>query len=563
MTSQLVIWLDDTPGDVRVMFKAKASDGAVRTGELGVSSTPAPDTFEFSASLAATAAIAASADLVGEPVVGAGKPASELMLWGGGASAPTGVALDDGEMDWLDARGFKWIHMAIGRLKDAGGTQDFRSDGGSVTAANYDYQEQIQNSDFVDRWHAYGADHKCYITWDAPYTTDPSGAAIRPWYDDAAWTAYCTKLEDLAAYGNWQGFDGIASDWEVFGNNNDAWHWDRWSTTDTHTEAQVRAKVFERGAQMMTAILSGMPNADVYIYNVFEPDGWHAIRSEWDRDTQGHPAVQIKALDWVQWDLYLGMSSVQGYSALKNNTAEFQKVVNPKPAPTAAEQWANAFRYSIGHMGALCSQGLSSDEWEYAHTRIKWMPFSWLDEIVGSTSSSFSYKKPFATVNTQLQAMRSWGMGGMLPMFDHSGFNTASYVDHNGVSYNAAMEDAAEPTPLADTTAPTLPVPTLGGSTITGTATDNYAMWAVKWEDNAGGSGMADMHLPDHHATRPLARDTGGLHHRRPLQLDDPALGDHTRRDLGDDHRRRQPHERIDAPRGLGDMRGVRWEPSQ
>ena len=125
------------------------------------------------------------------------------------------------------------------------------------------------------------------------------------------------------------------------------------------------------------------------------------------------------------------MASVERY-CVRKNTASLKGRRTAKPASSAADR-ANAFRYSINNMGAMLSQELSSADWEYAHPRIKWMPFAWLDEIVGATSSSFSYKKTAAFVDTQLQAMREWGMGEMFPIFDHSGFNTASYVDHNGV----------------------------------------------------------------------------------------------------------------------------------
>ena len=257
--------------------------------------TTAPRVVESAVSMATATTINTAFTATPAEAAGAGRAANELYLWGGGGSAPTGVALNNTEMDWLDARGFKHIHMGIGRLRGFGGSpaQDFRADGGPVTASNYDYQEQIQNSQFVTRWHAYGADHKAYLQWDTPKAGDPSGAAIADWYTDGTsttgWTEYCNRLQELAAYANWQGFDGISSDWEVFNNNDDAWHWDRWLTTDTHTQAQVRQKAFDRGVQMMTAILAGMPNADVYVYNMFEPGGWHESRSYWNR-THGSPA---------------------------------------------------------------------------------------------------------------------------------------------------------------------------------------------------------------------------------------------------------------------------------
>ena len=125
------------------------------------------------------------------------------------------------------------------------------------------------------------------------------------------------------------------------------------------------------------------------------------------------------------------------------------------------------------------------ENWDYAASRYHSSPFAWIN--AGPLESPYDDTRPPSYVQTQLTAMRKFGMGGGFANYHHGGGLTPSRY----APYADALRAAAMPGNV-DATAPTLDA-AAGAASIQGTAHDNLAVWAVRWRDDLGGSGIAEL----------------------------------------------------------------------
>jgi hypothetical protein len=127
------------------------------------------------------------------------------------------------------------------------------------------------------------------------------------------------------------------------------------------------------------------------------------------------------------------------------------------------------------------------ENWDYASSRLHWMPFSWLNP--GPSTSAFDDAKSALYVERQLLAMRKWGMGGMFPNFVYGALRLSDYTPYASAlraASSPARVDGADPTLELVSASPELP-------TIEGTARDNLGIRAVHWHDDLGGSGTTEL----------------------------------------------------------------------
>ena len=101
--------------------------------------------------------------------------------------------------------------------------------------------------------------------------------------------------------------------------------------------------------------------------------------------------------------------------------------------------------------------------------------------------SPYDDARPPSYVQTQLTAVRKFGMGGGFANYHHGGGLTPSWY----APYADIMRAAATPGNV-DSTRPTLHAAATAGK-IQGTAHDNLAVWVVRWRDNLGGRGVAEL----------------------------------------------------------------------
>jgi hypothetical protein len=235
----------------------------------------------------------------------------------------------------------------------------------------------------------------------------------------------------------------------------------------------------------MTALVSGFPNVEIVDTATNLPGTWSA----YVQNTVN--GVTNPYADDVQLNFWDGMTSVDGYSAIRFLDENFYKGTNVPGATFDA-----ALSYDANSWFAVMSTNFSN--WTYAADRVFLSPFAWIDDTsVQSEADAWSAPRPPAFVASQLEAYRKWGMGGVFG--DYIGQTLA---DFDYTPYVSAMQAAAVPGPTADqppsisisgpTTAPSY---TASGSTVSlsGAATDSMAIREVSWVDDQGGSGSAQL----------------------------------------------------------------------
>jgi hypothetical protein len=298
------------------------------------------------------------------------------------------------------------------------------------------------------------------------------------WFDDAEWSAaVLPAIGQAAAMARLEGFDGLTMDQEDYpgtGGRRHSWAVDY--PGSPHREDEVREKVRQRGREVMQAILAGFPEATVNAYHWNFPGGWGELVKH---EIGGLPADNASRLVHLEfWD---GMTSVPGYRAVRFLDSTFFKGIH------LSGTWDTALQYNANRLYATFSRHFGA--WDHAASRVHVQPFAWVDH----THEEWPYRaREPEFVEEQLRAFRRWSTDGE---FFNFVFNTPlSKYDYS--PYLPALRAASEPGPV-DTAPPALTVaPASGGApivTLAGTAVDNLALRAVRWETSSGAAGTAQM----------------------------------------------------------------------
>lgn len=396
--------------------------------------------------------------------------AQRLVFWAGCERV---AALTDDELDFWEESGVDGFVCMVGRLRDFGGTQDFTGDPhASLSGERFELQRTLRDSEIVERAEDRGM--KMYL---GAYLSNYNNTAtpLVDWFDDEGWSQVALpRLGELAASAELLGFDGLALDQELYGQKGGVetatWEWDY--PGNTHSEDEVREAARRRGEQVMDTVLGEFKGAELAVYNFSFPGDWNEFVKE---QVNG---IESAAADLLYIDFWNGMTSVEGYSAIRFYDSIFYKTPH-------VGTWEAALAYDFNQIYAAFSRGL--ENWEYASDRVHVSPFSWLNEGPDETSA-FDDAQPPEFVSEQLEAFRKWSGGGEFANFVYGGLDPAHYEDYRG-----AMQ-AASSRGTVDETDPTVEIAgTGGGPVITGTATDNLAIKAVRWQDDQGGSGVAEL----------------------------------------------------------------------
>lgn len=360
-------------------------------------------------------------------------------------------------------------------LLGIGGDRKFTGDPSvPLTGSGYDLERELRGTGIVSRAAArgmtlwLGVDMSNYWSGTAPFGD---------WFDDTTWSnTVLPQAANLAGAAKLLGFAGVAFDQELYpGSSGSAGSWEWNYPGNTHSEAAVRAKAKQRGAQLMSALVGAYPGVDILTIHFMLPEGWsELVQQEINGVTNAYQSM-------VQIDFWDGMTSVNGYGPVRMMDHVYNKTSHLFQAT-----WDTAFTYDLNRMSAMFSRRLSN--WAYASTRIDWGPFAWID----SGPTSFDAARSPSEVAAQLAAFRKWGTGGAFANFAYAGllggFDYGPYV--------AGMQAAAAPGTV-DTQAPsaTADPPARSGTnvTISGTATDNFAVRDVRWSTPGGASGAATM----------------------------------------------------------------------
>lgn len=405
--------------------------------------------------------------------------AHRLLFWAGYRDV---VALTDAQLDDWKARGVGGFICMSRALPEMGGTNRFTADpAANLELKGHELQRSIRESRIVQRAKDRGL--KMYLGCHLAnyYNT---ATPLKDWFDDEGWAkTVLPRMREFAGAARLLGFAGITFDQELYPQKGRVttatWGWDY--PGNTHSEAEVRAQARQRGRELMRAVLDGFPAAEIVVYHYQFPGTWWSVVQE-RRNHKPNAADPMLFIDF--WD---GMSSVEGYQAIRFINSLFYKATH------VGRDWDAALQYEFNSFYSLLSLRLSN--WHHASSRIFQSPFSWMN--AGPRKSAYDAARSPEHVASQLAAFAKWGMGGEFANFCYGGLGGFDYT-----RYAAAMKSAsvpavvdAEPPRLTITAPDPAKIYHAKDSTVTiaGVATDNLAVRVIRWVNDRGGSGAAQM----------------------------------------------------------------------
>jgi hypothetical protein len=395
--------------------------------------------------------------------------AHRLILW---TACRDVAALSEPALDRWIRRGVDGFVCSAGRLEAMGGEHAFNGDPrADLSSERYALQRALRSSAAVRK--ARSGELKLYLGVYASNAHNPQ-TAFEEWFDDEDWTAeLLPAVRDVAAAARSLGFAGVAIDQELYpvsSGTEASWSWDY--PGNERSEEEVRAQVAEQGRQLMGALLEGYPGLELAAYDTELPESW-------SEKVQEVVNGNLRAFEPdVRIDLWDGLSSVPGYSAIHWLDATFYKT------PHLGSDWATGLQYNANRIYSLLSRRLSN--WSYASSRLHLSPFSWINE----GPSEFAAAQDPESVAEQLTAFTRWGTGGTSAIYNYGPLGKFDYKP-----YRQALRRASTPTTV--TTSPprlTIDPPSAAREpNLSGTATSDFAIRAVRWHDDRGRFGTAEL----------------------------------------------------------------------
>jgi hypothetical protein len=388
------------------------------------------------------------------------------------------VNMKDSDLRRWKSDGVGGFACIVQRLYGLGGDQRFTGDLSGLDGAQYNLERYLRDSKVVSRAHDLGL--QLYMGF---YFANSANAQtpLAEWFDDAGWSrTVLPEVRNVAAAAHALGFDGLAFDQELYpqadGRQTATWNWDY--RGNAHTEADVRAKAQQRGAELMHSVLDGFPNTRVLAYASQFPDTWDDVVQ---REVNGENDPYGKS---VNIDFWNGVTSVNGFAFVNFLNALFYKTTHFRDA-----SWDDAYRYEYNGLYALLSRRFSN--WPAVADRVAESPFVW----ISNGSSTFEAARPPDYVAEQLAAARKWGMDRLFGNYTSDNLTTFDYGP-----YLSGLRAAAKPG-VVDSATPTISVtarnvkPSATASTIdlSGTASDDFALRVIRWRTDDGKSGAAKM----------------------------------------------------------------------
>jgi len=394
----------------------------------------------------------------------AANSADRVILWAGcdRIAALSAAAVQR----WID-RGVDGFVCSVGALRNLGGEHDFTgARGASLDGDGFALQRKLRASAVVKQ--ARRGRLKLYL---GMYASDSKNeqTPFKEWFDDRAWARdVIPHARDLAAAARSLGLAGVAIDQELYetSGGDPSWSWNY--PGNSHSEADTRARAVSRGHELMQAFVSAFPGVEVAAYATQLRDSWE------DKVQEVINKAPHSFDDDLRLDLWNGMTSVQGYSAILWLDAIFYKT------PHLGDRWEPGLRYNASSVYSLLSRRFSN--WSYASERLHLSPFAWIDE----GPSEFERARGSDYVKRQLQAFRRWGMGGAFGIYAYDDFEKFDYGP-----YEDAIRAASTPATV-DERPPKLSVALTAGR-LSGTASDDFAIRVVRWYDDEGRFGTAKM----------------------------------------------------------------------
>ena len=409
----------------------------------------------------------------GTAPVTAADGSNRILLWIG---APECATLTDAQLDSWKANGVGGFVCALQTLSGMTAANDRDKEyewtgnpQADLSANGYRLQRQLRDSPLVRRVKAGGM--KAYLTFYLANRNNIRTPLVE-WFDDAGWANLALpKIHDVAGAARLLGFAGIGFDSEVYPGGG-RWDWN--FPGNTKPEDVTRAAARTRGEQTMKAIVDAFPNVEIFAYGAKFPDTWDATVQAAYKGVPFTVSVQI--------DFWDGLSSVEGYKALRFTGELFYK----RPFPAA--DWDDALRTAQATMHAYLSQRWSN--WRYAAPRFFQAPAAWIDGDGAGAAPSTP-----ANVAEQFKEFRRWTSGDEIYVFAYNALTKFDYAP-----YVASLRAAAAPgTDRGDAPQLTVSSPPVTSTTpaieLRGTSRDDLAVRSVTVADGQGATYAARMEL--------------------------------------------------------------------
>src|SRR5205809_5364776 len=181
----------------------------------------------------------------------------------------------------------------------------------------------------------------------------------------------------------------------------------------------------------MESMLSGFPGLELAAYDTEIPESWY----ERVLDEVDHKPNAFR--DDVRVDLWDGLTSVQGYSAIRWFDAVFYKTFH-----LSAASWDTALQYNANRIYSYLSRRFTN--WTYASSRLQVSPFAWID--AGTTP--FEKARSPDAVARQLAAFKRWGAGGVFADYAYEGLGDRfDYTPYENALRQASIPDRVDRRP--------------------------------------------------------------------------------------------------------------------
>lgn len=329
--------------------------------------------------------------------VSTGIAASETIAWLAiGEAYADDATLDD----WKNNRKIGAVVLIQNSLRGYGGSYAWTgaaaptfNGGDGRTGSEWQFHQQIKNSNFVARCHSRGI--KVYLGTKLVDLQNTNDHDFYPHdiHDSAYWATYVSSgqpdglgLWNLARAAYNLGCDGVGLDPEPTPTNNGSqqtWNWN--FTGNTHTQAATRAQVKSTGAAIGAMFWDAFPGADIVEY--FPTS--QMLRHTWEEDfnavaagdggSYGNGTVFTNACvdEWID-----GVFSVPGYGNFYILDSLFYR--NSFLGGPSGWLWPAAIRYSCLNLFARISQQYSRPD--LLLPKLRYCPFIWLDgdEVSGA-----------------------------------------------------------------------------------------------------------------------------------------------------------------------------------
>ena len=221
----------------------------------------------------------------------------------------------------------------------------------------------------------------------------------------------------------------------------------------------------------MERVLDAFPDVEIAVYHYAFPGDWKELVRQ---EASGRAGTSARTVHVDFWD---GMTRVEGYEAIRFYESFLYKTPH-------LGTWDTALTYDTNQVLATFSREFAN--WSHASERVYLSPFSWINPGP-SEESSFDDARPVAYVEEQLLAFRRWSMGDEFANYVYGGLKPADYTP-----YETAIQEASGPTDEEDAP-PQVAARGARGDALGGTAEDDLAIRAVRWSDDRGGAGTAEL----------------------------------------------------------------------